>query len=1133
MLDWQTIHLPLAAGVDQKKDDRALTPPSLAVARDLQFEEQGGLQTRKPFGATGASIFGGGTITTARRIVRNGDEWLLFSKDALYSWDAALSKWVLRATHLAVATEERAVFTSTGDQVDGDRAELSGTVLFAWVEADGLWVAAQDKTTGAVLMTPTLANNVGTRPRFVVCSTKILLFWIDTAAGDLECIAIDPAAPATAVAGAATTVIAATNSYYDVVKVPGADTAIGGVRHTTTTSYKLFKVTSALAVTTSTKTRTCDGPIAVSCEPTGTSLQVIRSDTTNIVGDRITISSLADAATAQAIGTVGATVVSQIAAAHRSVQDGGAYRCYVFWTHQEAVGATDWQSKVNYVDTAGTIGTQATFIRRLGLGSRAFDHDGRVYVWGVFAGESSFSGASPSTFRAQLQNTYFLYRDDATLHAKAVFQRAGGLAPSIGRLPQVSLSSGASTYAWCATERRVIELGGNGHSGYSDRGPVEVSFTFDDNRARRTARLGATLYVSGGEILQYDGSGLYEVGYHVYPWYFGAVEVPTGNLADGSYTYKVTWRWENARGERDRSTTATHGDVTIAAGPNGVSITSWIPLFITHKTSRPFAVEVWRTAVNPTPDAPFYLATSQDPAATSNPNRAISNDTTASVLATFNDEFADSTLTTKESNPENGAVLENLAPPAATIIAAYGSRVFLGGVAGDPRRIWYSKQRNDGEVVAFHDALTFELPLEGGDLVAITFMDGVLVALCETAVYMVPGDGFDNLGGGANYGPGRTVSADVGCRDHDSVAVTPQGIVFQSSKGKYLLTRGWSVQPIGTAVVDYDSEAIVAAHVVEAQHQVRWLTGSRMLVLDYLAEQWAEWTLSSGVHACIWNGVHHYLTAAGPLAEQATFTGTSYGLYVETAWIKPADLQGAISLRKMKILGEYRSACNLRLSLLYDYATTVTDTKAWTPTPTTVGGPLEVSILPSRQQCQAVKLRISVEGAATQATLATATDLSDKVSLSPLSDWTATITATPLGDLGNDVSLSLAFVTSTTAAVLINNHREYDIATSRWIANTNNLGVLVTGNDTTATVTIATIEAAINAWSQLLQVSSAHATPTARVNFALMGGIETAGALTAGAFAAATGESIKLTGLALELGYQRGIYKRLPASQRT
>lgn len=1145
-LDWQTVQIPLVGGVNQKADSRALQQPANAIASDIQWEEHGGVQTRHPFVAiTGAaSIYGGGSITTARRIERNGEELVLFTKDAVYSRLSSQSSWILRGAHLAVALEERRVFSTSGDQRDSDRAELANVIIVAWVDASGLWVAAEDKTTGAVLMSPTLANAVGTRPRLVALSTKILLFWVDTAASDIECIAIDPAAPATAVAGAATTVFAASNLYYDVVKIPGADTVIGANRRTVTTSYEVWKVTQALAVSTSTKARTCDGPIALSCDPTGGTVQIVRANSTNIQGDRLTVSTLADAATGQAVGTA-SSGPTQIAAAHRSVQDSGAYRCYVFWNLAIPAGTFDPQTKFNYVDTAGGLGTEAVFgaSSSEGVASRAFDYDGRVYVWLAFAGQS-LTG-TPAVGVA-LQNTYFLLRDDALLVAKAAATHGGGFPASTGRLPNVALVSGSTGFAWCGTARRIVALGGS-NDGYGARAPLDITFTFDDNRARRCARLGLTFYIAGAQPLQFDGVDLTEIGFNTFPIYMIlGVDTGTGNVADGTYTYVDTWACTNARGESDRSSTATYLNVTMAGGPGHIGIDLSKPPGATRRTTAGTLPrrDVWRTAVNPgSTDAPLYMVTSRDPSAVD------PNGYQPATDVTMTDALADADLTVRESFPENGAFLEYLAPPPCTIIAAHGSRLFLGGVAGEPRRIRYSRLRGDGEVASFHDALTVELPPDGGDLVAIAVMpDGIPIAFCETAVFAIPGDGFDNTGGGANYGPARAISYDVGCRDHDSVAVTPAGIVFHSAKGKYLLTRGYTMQYIGAAVSDHDGSAVLAAHVLEDKHQVRFVTSDRLLVYDYIAPspegagQWSTWPSSGSVHATIWNGTHHILQATGPLAEQSTYTGTSYGIDLEVPWIKPADLQGAIRLRKMKILGEWRSTHWLKAQLSYNYNTTVVDTKVWSPTMTVAGQPLEVEIVPSIEQCQAVKARFTVLGTPTQATLlidAVPTDLDNKVTLrAPVSDWTATLTARstgtapPLGDLGNDLSLSFGFISGTTALIEVRDHRRFDATTGRWSTLANNIGVRVVGNDTTAPVTVAAVEARINALSRLASVTAPHATPTACIDFSAMATMEADGDFSGGAFAAATGESLKLTGLALEIGLKRGIYKRLPASQR-
>lgn len=972
-LDWQILNVPFAAGIDQKSDPRAFQPPALAIAKDVEFDELGGVQTRKPFASMATAIFGGGTLSACRRVVAHGDQLLLFTKDSLYVWNAQLSQWVLNGTYLAAKIEESPRFATTADQTMCDRAELNGTVVYVWSETidhagsttEVGYIAAVDKTTGAVLMAP---RDLGKtmRGRLVALSTRILFFRTTAASSALTAYALDPANPSAALDGAATTILAVANmnDHYDAVKIPALDTAIVVCRRDTTTSYSIIKVTAALAVTESTKARTCDGPIAVSVDPTGAEAQVIRGNGTNIQGDLITVSSLADSITGQAIGT-GTGTINQIAAAHRSVAVGGEYTCYAFWSSSEATGGAQFSCEYNTVNTAGTIGTAAVFVAQLGVASRAFDHDGRVYVNLSFDGDA-LAGATGG-LRAALQNSYFLYRDDGLLVAKQAAYRAGGHSAATGYLPGVAGSAGV--FNWCGIERRAISIG-DGQESYAARAPLDITITFDSNEARRTARLGATTYVAGGEIMQFDGAKLTEVGYHSFPWFFTPSVQATGNVEDGVYTYKATYRWDNAAGERDRSTTATHRQLTMAAGPDKFLIASFPGLRTTHKTG--IAVEFWRTLKNPTIDAPFYLVTDNDPANVTNPNRymPLLDTDDPSMLPDFHDELADSDVDTKETNPENGDVLESLCPPAASIIAATADRIFLAGIAGDPNRVWYSKQRGANEVAAFHNALTIDVPLGGGAITALAFLNETLIVFRETAIYALPGDGFTNAGQGQNYGPARTLSADLGAVSHDAVALTPAGLVFKSLKGWYLLNRGWATDYIGSGVADYDSDTVYAVHVVEAQHQIRCMTSGRMLVYDYLVSQWADWTITGGLHAAIWNGTHLYIDIGKANLESThALASTTYGMDVETAWIKPTGLVENFRVRRIQPIGEWRTDHHLKVRIARDYDSDGAGSWTWFQTQfhaltgKQIGDELVLRFGPSIQRMRAIKIRITAVNA--------------------------------------------------------------------------------------------------------------------------------------------------------------------------
>lgn len=986
-LDWQVLQFPFAAGVDTKRHAYAVEPPGLASASNVEFDEVGGLRLRKPYASIGSNIYGGGTLSNVRKIEAVGDELLCFTDTSLYSWSETLTAWILKGTHLAVAVTETPRFGNPNDQVFVDRAQLGGVIVYAWTEVQGSggasrsYLAAVDATTGVALIAPTAFGSTATHPRVVATDTKIMVFWRITGTG-LVVGSIDPAAPTFAAGILA--IVSANEHEYDVIRGPSggtySDFTFAITRDTATTHYTVSRITTAGVVTSSTKTRAATGIVTLAVPVSGDVLQVIRQDGTNVMGDRLKQSDLSDVATGLTIGSSPAATISQITGAFRSVTDGGYYRCYVFWAVEEGDAVNDNASsgvQVNWIDANSSIGTQTFLVYRQSIVSHAFDYGGRVFLWTGFSVPNN-AGTTVVGFEVAVQNSNFLHRDDGEYFAKATWGRAGGpwwvwngisayTVSYSGHLPGVALVSGTTGYAWTTTERNFTDLGGRfATKGYAARSPRDVTFTFDSDDARRVVQFGRTAYVSGGLLLQYDGEGLAEVGFEQFPWYIDCVDDGTaGALAVGSYTYKTTFRWDNARGETERSTTAIGQALVVAASKKPKWWSS--RLRVTRKTDsrRPPAIECWRTQVNPSVDSAFYLITSRDPAATGD-NGYVANAVSSAGASYERDNLTDAELATREQNPETGIALPRLAPPAATIVVASESRLFLAGVPAEPCRIWYSLQRNDGEIAAFNPALVIELPAVTGAITALAVMDGTLVAWTATACYAIPGDGYDNTGGGSNYGPPRLISTDIGASSHDAVALTPGGLAFFSRKGWYRLGRGWDLEYIGAPVEDFNSRTWIAAQVVESQHQMRVLASSSWLVWDYLLNQWASWAPGSGVvtqnrDLAIWRGYPMFLSSA--VQKQATsYTGNDYDLDIETGWIKVNGLQGFGRVRRFMILALAPAAFTMRVQVGYDYAASYTDDRTITVTPSTASDGVQVRQGLSRQRVEAIRVRITIDG---------------------------------------------------------------------------------------------------------------------------------------------------------------------------
>lgn len=979
-LDFQTVHLPFTEGLDNKTQGQVLDPPGLSRALNVEFDEAGGLRLRKPYASVGANIHPSGTLSNLRKLARLDDELLAFTSTALYSWSSNLSKWVSRGEHLAINVEEATRFGNPTDQVFADRAELGGLIVYVWTEVAAgstlCYLAAIDATTHATIIDPTSFGPGRSRPRVIAGTNKFFVLWERSGTG-LEITSITPATPSFSTTGA--TLVSSKEGTFDAVYNSSLADCVGAVTNAAGTAYTVFAVNEALAVRTADKARDAD---LVAVAVYAGSLQVVRygSATTQILGDWID-EDLLDVTTGTLIASpVFITGMNQLTCAFRTVADGGQYRCYVFWSQDETVEpkSTSYNPLVgfNYIDTAGSVGTAATFARGVGIASRAFDHNGQVYVNLVFARQSGESDQTSTTgsivgvgttlrlgIKAQWQNSCFLFRDDQTIHAKSLWHRAAGYGYYTNHLPGVALVSGTTGYAWCGVERQTIAAGVRDFvRTYGARAPHDVLVTFDSDEARRTIQLGRTLYVTGGQVLQYDGEGLAEVGFDLFSWFLSiAGGGAAGSVPNGTYSYKESWSWSNARGERERGTTATGHQITLTGGPDKIQVDLGV-CNITRKqgSRRDLAIELWRTETDPgSVDAPYYLVSSKDPAATGD-NGYVENDPTDNEISLV-DNFTDEVLATKELHPENSGELPRTAPPPATIVAASDARLFLAGVAHEPTRVWYSLLRKDGEVVGFNSALSFAVPDSTGPITAIALWQETPIVFTAAAVYAIPGDGYDNLGGGTNYGPPRLLSTDVGALSHDTVAAMPGGVVFFARKGWYRLSS-LSAPPeyIGAKVEDYNSDTWVAAQTVESKHQIRVLSSSRMLVFDYLAGAWAEWSQSGGRDLEIWRGTPMLLDTAVK-SEQSTFAAVDYDMDVETGWIKPAQMQGLARVRRIAVLGEYKAAHRQRIRLGYDYQTSAyTDDASMTFSGLTAGNPTQLRQGPSRQRVESIRIRITV-----------------------------------------------------------------------------------------------------------------------------------------------------------------------------
>lgn len=967
------MHVPLEAGVNTKADEKALAFPQLAKLENGKFGKVGGIQKIHGFSSMALDIDGGGTLSNIRAVTTCGDELLCFTHSALYSWSPTLAKWMLRNSHFAIAAFESPVFSNTSEQVMCERAQLDNVTVYAWKDtgaAGKVYCAAVDSTTGTVLVAPT-DMSATSRPRLVALTDKILLF-AQTATNTIGVKAITPTAAdlSSSISAAFTDVNTTFLTGYDVAKLDST-TAVIACSDATVTQYKIATVTEALVITSSTKTRDCDGVIAVAVGTAATKIAVVRLDGNDIETDILT-TGLVDDVVNVATGTkAGGDTFANVTACWTET---ATYTCYVFWTINESTASnlltTDtWK---NTVTAAGTAGTAVSFKLLLGLASRAWLRDGTVWVILSF----SFATQVLNQIRSQAQNSYFIYQHDGNLHGVLVPGEGGGSmsAQGSGWLPSVT-ETVSDTFKVCLNKQEKIAAGiwGNGADTYGNRSPQDCTIVFNDNRARRTAQLGLSTYISGALPAAYDGLEVTEIGFRYYPFAMTASPTGAGSLT-GAYSYKSFYEWYNAKGEKDISTTATIVQAT-AASDEQIDMTL-VNCIATRKgvgDRDPASIGVYRTEANPFDDSVFYRVAAVDPSDTTGDNRFVVNSLTAATSA-FDDALLDSTLVKLGLEP-NLNELDHVAPPTGRVIAVGQNRLWMTAIPGYPYRVAYSKIWQHGMVAAFNDAGKFDIPRDGGIASAIAPLDSGVVVFSQRNIYLVNGAGPDNTGAGG-YSEPQLISADTGCSVDvfGSVVQTPVGIIFQSPKGIYCLKRNFTLEYIGAPVEDFTStQRVVSALLCQDRQEVFFLcdTGSA-LVYDYAVGQWSTYPSLSGVSAVNWttgvgtySGKIVYATASAIYLEDSTIytrAGSGYALGWETPWMPIGEMAGYGRCYRVHINGKKKGTHNLRIRAAYDYnesggAVVWTDDKEWTVSDTGLQGYL-VRFSPSIQKCSAIKLRV-------------------------------------------------------------------------------------------------------------------------------------------------------------------------------
>ena len=941
-LNKQSAQVNFAQGLDTKTDPFQLTLGKFTTLENSIFDKGGLLQKRNGYGALTPLP----DLTDKYLTTFSGN--LTAIGNTLQAYSMGTEQWVNKGNILPTKVDVLSLIKSSTQQLQADSA-IAPNGLICTVYTDDVPVsgtltpeykyAIADSVTGQNIVAPILipagAGTIAIAPRVFVLGNYFLIMIANNLGGSthLQYVSIKWSSPTLVSGPIDISSQLTTNPYVNFDGFVLNDTLyIGWNGNDGTVKNAYIDATLGQGNTISIATSEADS-ITITAEGTGVNRSIYTTwydssnNTINMGAATLISASLALKPNFPIVMYTGVPTTPNLAS---TVTNG------IITVLEEQVGSYSYDTLIQNnsiviqtVTSLGVSSTATTVKNGVGLASKAFVVDGNTYFLSIY-----FSPLQPS---------YFLLNTEGQVISQIAYANGGSYYTT--GLPSVSLNGNIASMAYLKTDLLQAQSKNTNSPNlsqvYTQKGINQATFTLGGVPIT-SAEIGNTLLFSGGFLWSYDGYSPVEQGFFLYPDNIALnIITGSGNIGEGTYYYQVTYEWTDNQGNLNRSAPSVPVEAIIAPGSNSVEL--FIPtLRLTYKINNPVTIVIYRWSVA---QQIYYQVTSiTDP---------LINDPTVPFV-TYTDTQVDGAILGSNIIYTTGGVIEDISGPATDLITLFDTRLWMVD-SEDRNLLWFSKQVIESTPVEMSDLLTFYIaPTTGaqgstGPITALSAMDDKLIIFKQNAIYYINGTGPDNTGANNQYSQPVFITSTVGCADQNSIVFMPQGLMFQSDKGIWLLGRDLSTQYIGAPVQSYTlGSTVLSAINVPATNQVRFTLDSGVtLMYDYYYGQWGTFVNVPAISSTLFQTLHTYIDQFGRVFQETP------GIYLDnskpvlmnftTGWVNLAGVQGLQRLYSIYILGVYQSPFVMNMQIGYNYNPSAQQSTQITPanvTPYWGGDPL-------------------------------------------------------------------------------------------------------------------------------------------------------------------------------------------------
>lgn len=974
-LQWTTLELPLG-GADKYTDAPHVQPGKLEEARNVRFREPPKLSKRYGSIAVGLNVQPSGSIPEIARMDAAGARTVCYdSRGVCFSRDETkgdLGFWAVTGAASNVHTATRGVYRRPDLSLNLYDCAVNGDVMvYVWVDLTGTRFTVHDLQSGTVVM-PYGQFGIGTafNPRCIAVGAYIYVF-CPTGVGTIVAYKLDTTAAPYTFTGPITLPFTRTPDIglWDVAPLSGSTQylvayASNAAQQVTVDQFEPVTDTLTAGYAGTEVVVSAIGVEGTDGELVYTAYDIaagsIKALTLNTATMALNAGPYLTGMGAGGIPNQGTIGIARI---------NGSERMCVFNYAQ----ASPKRSGINYQRLGASLsaGTART-VEDIVCHSKPFNADGRVNV--VVAYDDVVydpAGAGSLVNDQSKQPTYFIAEltDDAgtEIGARWIGTMERGLASPVSqtKLTHVSADSNGKFYTGISTRYRVAFSGDDDSPTLLVRSGLSIaSMDFLTPQRFQGVEWGDSHIIAGSKPSQYSAASTHEIGFAWYPENY-ALNSPLGytaggQLEDGRYHYVLVYEWEDSAGNIHRSAPSEIRFFDQAHGTNFQyhDIVLRETLWSTQSNVR---VIPYRTQKDAGANSIFYRDSTLGFAAN------------YGTIINIGVEFCDaahptltSFITLKEILYTTGDILDNAGLPPCTHVENHADRLWLV----NDQHLYFSQPYVEGEAPRFNEGLRLNVQAN-----AAKSLDSNLIAFTDREILAISGEGPPATGGldvGFNV---STVSTDTGCLEPRSIVVTPRGIMFQGSKGIYLLSRGLQLEYVGAPIKRWletyptVTSAVVAPDTTQVLISCDDGENGVRLVYDYALDAWSldELYAPQNSAAVVWNGasekwVYGWSTVSYVHRETPNVwvdNGTAVPWSMVTPWIKLNTLQSWQFCSDVVILGDFTNCHSFTVEVGYDYDAAYLTT--YTVSPTVIAGLTrdQVKLTLEKWDCEAVRFRIT------------------------------------------------------------------------------------------------------------------------------------------------------------------------------